>query len=165
VSVRLTVSNYETLVANAARRALRTGERDVVPRVSDLEALASSTAGKVEIESLDDGRDEHVVEQLVRGAVLTVFKDRFPPDRVRDVLSAFEGGTVVHTGEDVPAADYAALVRDLPALRAPVAELAGGDENPAAVAAAVEFVLEGLHLSKRLNKDSVGSRATYRGRG
>src|SRR5205823_3734055 len=58
VSVRLTVANRETLVANATRRALRHGERDVVPRVSDLDALASSTAGKVEIEALEEGRDE-----------------------------------------------------------------------------------------------------------
>ena len=50
VSVRLSVSNYEVLAANALRRALRAGERDVVPRVSDLEALAASTSGKIEIE-------------------------------------------------------------------------------------------------------------------
>src|SRR4051794_3318664 len=56
VSVRLTVSNEETLVANAIRRSLRMGEHDVVPRVSDLEALVSSTAGKVEIEALEEGR-------------------------------------------------------------------------------------------------------------
>ncbi len=43
--------------------------------------------------------------------------------------------------------------------------LTGGDESPAAVASAVEFILEGLHLSKRLNKDSSGARATYRSRG
>ena len=48
----------------------------------------------------------------------------------------------------------------MPALRAPVAELTGGDERPAAVAGAVEFVLEGLHLSKRLNKDAVGARGS-----
>jgi magnesium chelatase subunit I len=45
-----------------------------------------------------------------------------------------------------------------------VTELTGGDESAAAVAAAVEMVLEGLHLSKRLNKDAVGARATYRAR-
>ena len=77
VSVRLTVSNLETLVANATRRALLHGESEVVPRVSDLEALASSTAGKVEIESLEEGRDEQIVEHLLRAAVLTVFKDHF----------------------------------------------------------------------------------------
>ncbi len=60
--------------------------------------------------------------------------------------------------------ELARLVEDVDALRAPVAGLTGGDESPAAVAAAVEFVLEGLHLSKRLNKDSSGASATYRGR-
>jgi magnesium chelatase subunit I len=165
VSVRLTVSNHETLVANATRRALRHGERDIVPRVSDLEALASSTAGKVEIEAIEEGRDEQIVEHLVRAAVLTVFKRRFETERLREVIAAFDGGSVVHAGDDVVSADYARLVGELPALRGPVATLTGGDESPAAVASAVEFVLEGLHLSKRLNKDAVGTRATYRGRG
>jgi magnesium chelatase subunit I len=165
VSVRLTVSNHETLVANATRRALRHGEREIVPRVSDLEALAASTAGKVEIEAIEEGRDEQIVEHLLRAAVLTVFKDRFETERLREVIAAFDGGNVVHAGDDVVSADYAKLVGEMPALRAPVAELTGGDESPAAMASAVEFVLEGLHLSKRLNKDAVGARSTYRGRG
>jgi magnesium chelatase subunit I len=70
----------------------------------------------------------------------------------------------VHTGEDVSSADLARLVEDVPPLRESVAELTGGDESPAAVASAVELVLEGLHLSKRLNKDAVDGRATYRSR-
>jgi magnesium chelatase subunit I len=164
VSVRLTVSNTETLLANAARRSIRLGEKEVVPRVCDLKALVASTAGKVEIETLDEGRDEQILEHLVSSAVLTVFRQRCPIERLRDVVSAFDGGTIVHAGDDVPAADYARLVRELGALRRPVAELTKGDESPAQVAAAVEFVLEGLHLSKRLNKDAVGARATYRGR-
>jgi magnesium chelatase subunit I len=164
VSVRLTVSNTETLLANAARRSIRLGEKEVVPRVCDLEALVASTAGKVEIETLDEGRDEQIIEHLVNSAVLTVFRQRCPIERLREVVSAFDGGTIVHAGDDVPAADYARLVRELGALRRPVAELTKEDESPAQVAAAVEFVLEGLHLSKRLNKDAVGARATYRGR-
>ncbi|MEY2468241.1 MAG: magnesium chelatase subunit, partial [Actinomycetota bacterium] len=98
VSVRLTVANAETIVANALRRALILGESVAVPRVSDLDALASSTSGKIEIESMDDGRDEQVVEKLVRSAVLTVFKDRCPIEQLRDVPAAFEGGTIVHAG-------------------------------------------------------------------
>src|SRR5205085_4487448 len=123
VSVRLTVSNSETLVANALRRALRHGERDVVPRVSDLEALASSTAGKVEIESLEEGRDEQIVEHLLRSAVLTVFKERCPMDQVRAVVDAFENQLVVSAGEDVPSAEYVELLSKIPALRKPVREL------------------------------------------
>ena len=165
VSVRLTVSNHEVLVANAARRALRHGEDLVVPRVSDLDALAASTMGKIEIESLDDGRDEAIAGHLVRSAVLTVFRERTDPAVLRDVLEAFEGGRVVDTGEDVGSADLASLVEELPGLKGPVGALTDGDESAAAIASAVEFLLEGLHLGKRLNKEHVGSRASYRARG
>jgi magnesium chelatase subunit I len=165
VSVRLTVSNREILIANATRRALRHGERAIVPRVSDLDALAASTMGKVEIETLDDGRDGQVAEHLVKSAVLTVFKQHVPLPQLREVVSAFDEGAVVHTGDDVASGDLARLVEEVPALRGPVASLSAGDENPAVVASAVELVLEGLHLSKRLNKDAVGGRATYRSRG
>ena len=79
VSVRLSIANHETLVANAVRRALRLGETEVVPRVSDLDALAASTAGKVEIESLEDGREGQVVERIMKAAVLEVFKARCRP--------------------------------------------------------------------------------------
>jgi magnesium chelatase subunit I len=163
VSVRLTVTNQETLVANAVRRSLAIGETDVVPRVCDLDALASSTAGKIEIESIEEGRDAMILENLLRSAVLTVFKERVDPDSVRAVLDSFEE-RVVGTGEDVAAVDYVNLLSEIPALSGPVSVLSEGDESPAAVAAAIEFLLEGLHLSKRLNKDALGARATYRAR-
>jgi len=165
VSVRLSVSNLEVLGANAMRRGLRAGERSVVPRVSDLDALAASAGGKVEIESLDEGRDGLILENLVKSAVLTVYKERVTPDMVREVIGSFEEGIVAHTGEDVASADEARLVEQVPGLKPAVAALTGGDESPAAVAAAVEFVLEGLHLSKRLNKDASQAGATYRSRG
>jgi magnesium chelatase subunit I len=166
VSVRLSVSNLEVIGANALRRGLRAGERTVVPRVSDLASLAASTSGKVEIESLEEGREGLIFENLVKAAVLTVFKERVSPDQVRDVVNAFEEGIVAHTGDDVPSAQLATLLEQVPALRVPVEHLCGGDSSPAAVAAAVEFVLEGLHLSKRLNKDAASGApgATYRGR-
>jgi magnesium chelatase subunit I len=164
VSVRMSVANYETLIANATRRALRNGDDEVVPRVSDLEALASSTAGKVEFETVDDGREEQVLDRIIKAAVLETFRSACKPEQLTDLVAAFDGGLVVHTGDDVPAADYARLLTDLPALRGTLADLEVG-ETPAGVASAVEFVLEGLHLSKRLNKDAVGAKATYRGRG
>jgi magnesium chelatase subunit I len=164
VSVRFTITNHEVMVANAVRRALRHGEADVAPRVSDLDALPASMMGKIEIESLEEGRDAQIAENLVKAAVLTVFKERFSPERFRPIVAAFDEGTVIHAGEDVTSAEYVALLDQHPALREAVAELAGGDESPASVASALELVLEGLHLSKRLNKDAVGSRATYRSR-
>jgi magnesium chelatase subunit I len=163
VSVRLSIANYETLVANAARRALRLGEKDVVPRISDLEALASSTSGKVEVETLEEGRDGQVVERLIKQSVLAVFKAHCPMEQFRDVVGAFDEGTVVHAGDDVSSSRYMEVLGSMPVLRSPVMVLAGS-ETPAAVASATEFVLEGLHLCKRLNKEAVAGRATYRGR-
>jgi len=169
VSVRLSISNAEVMVANAVRRSLRSGATHVVPRIVDLEALPASTSGKVEIETLDEGRDAEILANLVRSAVLAVFKDRVPPDTHRAVVDAFDGEVVVDTGEDVTDEAYAALLERIPALAAPVravlAEEDDGDaESPAMVASAVELVLEGLHLSKRLNKDRDQGRAQFRSR-
>ena len=163
VSVRLSVANYETLVASAARRSLRLGESDAAPRISDLDALAASTSGKIEIETIDEGRDSQVVERLVSQAVLAVFRSRVGMDQVRDVLESFDSGSVVHAGDDVASSRLVQVLTDIPALRDPVIGLAGS-ESPAAVASAVELILEGLHLTKRLNKDAAGTRATYRAR-
>ena len=164
VSVRLSIANYETLVANATRRAVRHGESEVVPRVSDLDALVASTSGKVEFEMLDEGREEQVLDRLVASAVLTTFRARTRPEKLGELVTAFEGGLVVHTGDDIASAEYAGVVGGVPVLRELLADLDVG-ETPAGVASAIELVLEGLHLSKRLNKDAVDGRATYRARG
>jgi magnesium chelatase subunit I len=165
VSVRLTIANYETLVANATRRALRNGETEAVPRISDLQALVSSTQGKVEIESLEEGREEILLSQLLSAAVLLVFRRRVQLDEPQAVIGAFDADTVVHAGDDLPATAYAGTLAQMPPLSAPVLKLTGGSEDPGVVASAVEFLLEGLHLTKRLNKEAAGTRATYRGRG
>jgi magnesium chelatase subunit I len=167
VSVRLTVANYETLVAGALRRALQQKERHVVPRVSDLGALVASTSGKVEIETLEEGREAEIVEHLIKSAVLTVFKESIDPGLHRPVLEAFDNGAVVSAGDDIASTDYVALLSDIPALDEVLRQLGLSDDdmsNPAMVASGVEFVLEGLHLNKRLNKEAVGGSGIYRSR-
>ena len=165
VSVRLSVSNYEVMCANALRRGLRLGETAVVPRICDLDAFASSTSGKIEIEALEEGREGQVLRELIKASVLTVFREVISPELLREVLTAFEEGAVVHTGEDVPSKDQAQLIKSIPALKPIVDGLVAGDNSPASVASAVEFVLEGMHLSKRLNKDaSASGGGTYRSR-
>ena len=160
----LSIANYETLVANAARRALANGEREVVPRVSDLDALAASTSGKIEIEMLDDGRDSQVLDRIIKSAVLEVFRARVKPEMLGPVVASFEDGSVVHTGEDVPRpSTRSSSTRSRASSRC--SPSLGVGESPAACASGIEFVLEGLHLTKRLNKDALGGRATYRARG
>ncbi len=100
----------------------------------------------------------------MRAACLQVFKLRVDQTTLPEVVAAFEEGTIAHTGEEVSSAELAKLVEQVPALRTAVTNLTAGVESPSAVAAAVEFILEGLHLSKRLNKDALGTNATYRGK-
>src|SRR5580658_9177154 len=168
VSVRLSIANYETLVANSVRRALRTGEPVAVPRISDLASLVPSMQGKIEVEAMEEGHEEVVVAQLVAAATLSVFRRRVTLENPGEIVAAFTEQVVVHAGDDLPSAAYLAVLADIPELEPPARKLAGPDaadsESPALMASAMEFLLEGLHLTKRLNKDASGARALYRGR-
>ena len=162
VSVRLGVANYETLVAAAARRGLRLGETEAAPRVSDLAALVSSTTGKVELDSLDDG-EEDIVGRLTRQAVLGVFRDTVDPAELSAAVAELNDGSTIEVGDDLPSSSYVEALRRHPGLRSPAGKLAGS-ESPVALAAATEMILEGLHLSKRLNKYPNDRGATYSAR-
>jgi magnesium chelatase subunit I len=161
VSVRMTIANYETLVANALRRALACDESEAVPRITDLDALHASTAGKLELEYAGQERSEaDVVRGLVRRATKEVFDARVPLEGIAAVAEAFEQGWQVEVSAQMPSAEYLEGLDAIPGLRAAAAELAGGD-SPARLASAIEFVLEGLHLANRLNKTEAEGRARY----
>ena len=221
VSVRLSIANTETLAANAVRRTLRTrsdqqqadqqqGGPHVVPRVTDLEALKSSTMGKIEIETLQEDHEAEILQKLLNSALLEVFADTVSAEHQRQVVAAFEpdlddlddpddsesvsragrgaregaprdttrdvnsahNALVVDVGDDIADTEYEALLSRIPALAAPVKAVLASDpiaaapqaDNPAMIASAVELILEGLHLSKRLNKDSHGTRSRYHAR-
>ncbi len=164
VSVRASVADYEALLANALRRAVRLGETDVVPRVSDLPFLVPALQGKVEFETVEDGRDEQVIERLVQGAVVAVFNRRCNLSELEPIVEAFKVGLSVDTGEALPSKDYLRMVKDVEGLGAAVDGLVPSASD-AVKASAVEFLLEGLHLNKRLNKDPVSGSAAARYRG
>ena len=162
VSVRASVANYEALLANALRRAIRLGDTVVVPRVSDLPFVVPSLQGKVEFETVEEGKDEQILDRLIQGAVVSAFNRSLGDVDSEQVVEAFKSGLSVETGEAMAAGEYVSLLRTIDGL----AEIVGrvtNDERPQVQASAVEFVLEGLHLNKRLNKDRVGGQALYRG--
>ncbi|HEV3267895.1 MAG TPA: sigma 54-interacting transcriptional regulator [Acidimicrobiales bacterium] len=163
VSVRLSIANYETVVANALRRTLRTHDAVVVPRVSDLSAMVQSTQGKIEFDTMDDSDADQVIAALVSLAIRQCFSDVLL-EEAPEIVEAFNSEAIVHTGDDLPDADYLAVLAAMPALDAPVERIAGPGASDGEKAAAVEFVLEGLYLTKRLAKDASGARALYRSR-
>ena len=161
VSVRMTIANYETLVANAVRRALQLGESEAVPRITDLEALMSSTTGKLELEyaGAEVGEAE-LLEGLVRRACRRVFDERSTGAALASVIEAFDAGWQVEVASDLPSAEYLEGLDEIPGLRDAAVALAGG-ASPARLASAIEFILEGLHLCNKLNKQAREGRARY----
>jgi magnesium chelatase subunit I len=161
VSVRVSICNYENVLSNALRRAIRNGERDVCPRVSDLPAVAASTLGKVELEAVGDTKEDRLVERLVQGAVVNVFNRYFVVQEFDELVRAFDNGLTIEAGDNLPSMDYALQAAQMPGMKDAIAKLSA-QGNPATIASAVEFVLEGLHLNRRLNKDRTEGRARYR---
>ena len=161
VSVRVSIANYETMLGNAVRRAIRNGEEWACPRVSDLTYIVASFAGKIELETFEEGRESRLTEDLTRRAVLRIFGSYFEVDELEPVVTAFDLGNQAVTGSEKPAADYPGLVANIDGL-APAVKKLTDDDRPEAVAAAVEFVLEGLHLSRKLNCDRFGEGSTYK---
>src|SRR5688572_19407695 len=162
VSVRVTIANHETLGAAALKRAVRLGEPSAAPRISDLPAVVASTAGKIELETLgDETREDRVVEKLVARAVVNVFNRHFALSELLPLVERFEDeGLEVEVGESVPSTVHGQLADAVPELRGAIARLDAG-ESPAGVASATEFVLEGLHLNRRLNKERRAGRIRY----
>ena len=160
VSVRASVANYEALLANAFRRALRIGETDVVPRISDLPFMLPSLQGKVEFEAMEEGQEDRITARLFATSVKAVFDRHMDVDALEKVVLSFHDGVHVETGEAADAADYEAIIATIGGLGAVVDTLA---EQPASRPSAVEFVLEGLHLHKLLNKRSAGGRSSFSG--
>ncbi|HLY15041.1 MAG TPA: sigma 54-interacting transcriptional regulator [Candidatus Limnocylindrales bacterium] len=188
VSVRVSVANLEVLEAAALKRAVRLGEPAAAPRISDLAAVVASTAGKIELESAgDESPEDRIVERLITKAVYATFNRRISIDDLEPLVSAFEDGLTLETGDAVHSAEYVRWASEVPGLadairrtgvlataeepagahgaagqRATRSALRGPASEAALVASAIEFLLEGLHLARRLNKDRLGGAVLYR---
>mgnify|MGYP001282524032 CR=1 FL=1 len=162
VSVRMSIANYENVVANALKRAIRLNERQAVPRVSDLRAVIASTTGKIELETMGEVREDRIVEKLIQGAIIATFNRYYSVREFDDLILGFDNGLTVEAADDLPAMTYVHQVSHIDGVREALAKL-DLPGSPAGVASGVEFILEGLHLNRRLNKDrSDGAGARYK---
>ena len=162
VSVRISITNYENLVSNASRRALRTGEAEAVPRISDLPSIVPSSAGKLEMETWEEGDDQSVLEKIIKTAVLNVFRRHFEANQFNELVQRFDGGLTFEVSEGQRSDKYAQMLRELPGMEKALKSL-GLEKRPALAASGIEFILEGLHLSKRINKTDMDGGAIYAG--
>jgi magnesium chelatase subunit I len=162
VSVRVSICNYENLLSNALKRGIRLRERQVAPRISDLHALVASTGGKIELETVGDTSEEKVIEKLLNRAVLNVFNRRFSAHEFQELIANFDNGLKIDVAETMPNLEYVRQAAEVGGLT-PALKKLNAHGNPALIASAMEFVLEGLHLNRKLNKERQPGRSRYRG--
>jgi magnesium chelatase subunit I len=165
VSARFAIAAVETVAASAVRRAALTGEDVPVARAADLASVIGVCRGKVEFDQIEEGRESEILGHLLRRAVAETYRARLGGADLSGLLARFDDGNTVETGELVPAGELLRRIGPVPGLAALLRRLGvdEGEETPALAASALEFTLEGLHLSKRLAKDELPGRTVYGG--
>ncbi|WP_422738465.1 magnesium chelatase [Micromonospora sp. WMMD729] len=175
VSARFAIAAAETVAGAALRRAGLLAASDdsdgrpeaAVARVGDAVSVTSTLRGKVEFESGEEGREIEILAHLLRTATAETFRAHLAGLDLSGFTALVEDGTAIETGELVGSAELLRQVGTVPGLAKVLDRLGLGDApTPEEAAAAVEFVLEGLHLTRRLGKDVTESgRTVYGGRG
>jgi magnesium chelatase subunit I len=161
VSVRVSIANYETIISNAIRRAVTLREGLAVPRISDLPYIHASTGGKIELESFEDAKESKVMDDLIKKAVLTVFNRYYQLDGLAVIIEQFIEGFGVEVSDMMSAKSYVRNISGIIDFEAVLKRL-DIPESPEAVASAAEFILEGLHLNRKLNKIDSKGKSIYR---
>jgi magnesium chelatase subunit I len=162
VSARFAIAAAEGISGSALRRAARANEAYAVARVCDVPTVVPTLLGKVEFEMGEEGRERDVLAHLLRLAVAETYRSRLAGLDLTGFTDLFAEGAVIETGELVPGSDLLAQVGPVSGLSKVLDRLGHADDaSPGQVAAAIEFVLEGLHLTRRIDKDSIAGRTVY----
>ena len=159
VSARFAIAAAETVAAAARHRSTILGEQDPVARVVDLSTVIDVLRGKLEFESGEEGREQAVLEHLLRRATADTAQRLLGGLDVGALVAAVEEGAPVTTGERVSAKDVLAAVPDLPVVEAIAEKL--GAQSDGQRAAALEMALEALYLAKKIDKVSGEGETVY----
>jgi len=165
VSARFPVAAVEGAAAAALRRGSLLAEDRPVARVGDLPGVLSTLRGKIEFEMGEEGREAEVIAHLFRLAVVSTYRDRLAGVDLHGFTEHFTEGDTVETGAHVTSSHLLAQLGTVPGLAAVLHGLGVSEDNvsPGQVASAVEFVLEALHLTRRLDKANIDGTTVYGG--
>ncbi len=159
VSQRLPITLLENVVSNAERRALQTGEKEVVPRFSDLYAALPAITGKIELEYEGELVGAHAIAaELIRRAADATFRDRADGANTDDIVMWFDSGSALSVGDDATAEAALAGLTVVPGLLSLVERVGlAMAKDPFAAVGACELVLESLVARRRISRNEAGS--------
>jgi magnesium chelatase subunit I len=162
VSCRVSIRSFEAIVGNAIKRCLMVNEKKAVPRITDLESTFPAILGKLELEyEVPDSNDLDILENISKRAVKIVFDEHFDLKDLLPIVDSFKKGMSAEISSTQPSKDYMDGYKVIDGLKDAVKTLVDPD-NPAMASSAIEFVLEGLHLSNKLNRETLESGYLYK---
>lgn len=152
VSVRMTIANYEAIVANAQRRAIVTGEPIAVTGIADLTAIAASMMGKIEFDTWEADDEARVVDDIIGESVRKIGQSLSELPWAKHLLSHIEDGNIVNIDPGIRSDDALAAI----ALPTEILEGARQSHGDAGILAQINFALEYWHRIGRIGKSTDG---------
>jgi magnesium chelatase subunit I len=154
VSQRMPIACLESAVSGAERRAVRNHEGRSSARIADVYAAVPAITGKMELEYEGELHGaENIARELILGAVGKVFSKYLQGANLLPVVQWFELGGELKVPESAPASETLAQLKRIQGLMEQIERLgANGRSGPAGMAAAAEFILEGLWAHKRISR-------------
>jgi len=158
VSQRMPITVMENVISNAERRAISTGDSEVVPRISDIYAALPAITGKIELEYEGELVGGAVIaRELIRRAADATFQDRAGGVNVDDVIMWFDEGGALRVPDDARAESVLKGFQSVPDLVHVIHHTGLAPEDDAATSvAACELVLEALVARKKISRSDGG---------
>jgi magnesium chelatase subunit I len=155
VSQRLPISCTENVISNAERRAIRHGEKTVVPRISDIYAALPAITGKLELEYEGEMKGaDFVGRELIRAAIAKTYDQYFNGANMQQVVQWFDLGGELQLPDGAAASDALQSLRGIQGLMDKLTRVNVGPKDSAETqVSAAEFVLEGLYAHKRIGRN------------
>ena len=158
VSQRMPISVIESVVSNAERRALLTGEDEVTPRISDIYAAVPSMTGKMELEY--EGEQvgaNRIAKDLIKRAAGEIFEGYFVGIDFALTVHWFDEGNNLRLADTASADECKILLEAVPDLiETSLIPFDLKKTDVGQMVAACEFVLEGLYAQNKISRNEEG---------
>jgi magnesium chelatase subunit I len=162
VSCRVSIRSFEAITGSAMRRCLELGESKAVPRITDIESTFPAIAGKLELEyEVQESKEKEIIENLAKRAIKVVFDQFFKLEDLASIMESFENGMKAEIAQNLPSEAYVEGFQVIPGMKDAVGTLVD-TQSPPEASAAIEFILEGLHLSNKLNREILNDKVVYK---
>ena len=161
VSQRMPITVMESVVSNAERRALLTGDDFIVPRIADVYSAIPSMTGKMELEYEGEQLGANrIARDLIKRAAGEIFEGYFVGIDFARTVQWFDEGNKLLLADTAATSECINLIEAVPELlETALIPFDFSRSDTGKLVAACELVLEGLYAENKITRNEEGSYA------